>query len=478
VICKTYDESFRLWLDENREEILKRWMELIRIPSLQGPAEENAPYGKACAQALDTAAGFFAEKGFDVRVEAKDGYALADLGSGEATIGLFTHCDVVPAGDGWLFTGPFEPVIREGYLIGRGASDNKSGVMASLCVMSMLKELGIPVKSRIRTFLGSNEESGMADVEAFVQKEEMPTLSLVPDSSFPCSLGEKGILRLWAKSGIQLREIRDFRGGDAFNIVLDEVNVTLCANPALEAELREKIAEDANHTLTADADGVLHLKARGVAKHAADPEGSVNAALLAAKLLGSCETLAGEDRAVMTQAAALYATSWGDGFGVAHEDARFGKLTAVNGMAKVEDGRLSLSLDVRYGASFCPDELEKKLYAAYDAKGWEIVYLNNRPGFRTDPESPVPEVMQKLYKELTGTEKEPFYMAGGTYARYLKNAFAVGTRADSPEGEKPGMELPEGHGGAHQRDEAVDLAAFFRAVRLLAHAVIACSGTL
>ena len=120
------------------------------------------------------------------------------------------------------------------------------------------------------------------------------------------------------------------------------------------------------------------------------------------------------------------------------------------------------------------EELEKKLHAAYGAKNWEIIDLNNRPGFRADPESPVPGMMTQLYRELTGTEKEPFYMAGGTYARYLKNAFAVGTWADDPERETPRTQLPAGRGSAHQRDEAVDLAGFFQAVRLLTHAVIAC----
>ena len=474
MISKVYDEKIRAWIGEHREEILQKWMELIRIPSLSGEAEENAPFGKACAEALRKAAGFFAEKGFSVRLEEEHGYGLARYGEGEKTIGLFAHCDVVPTGDGWIYAEPFVPVIRDGLLFGRGASDNKSGVMASLCIMSILKDCGIPVKSRISTFLGTNEESGMADVEAFAAREKMPELSLVPDSAFPCSLGEKGILRLWAKSAKPLEDVLDFRGGDAFNIVLDEVNVTLSPNAALEEELRQKIGDEGAYALAKDGDGTLHLRVRGIAKHAADPEGSVNASVLAAKLLESCKALKETDRAVMADAAALYGDHWGGGLGISHEDENFGKLSAVNGMAKAEDGYLWLSLDVRYGASFCPEELEKKLHAAYGAKNWEIIDLNNRPGFRADPESPVPGMMTQLYRELTGTEKEPFYMAGGTYARYLKNAFAVGTWADDPERETPRTQLPAGRGSAHQRDEAVDLAGFFQAVRLLTHAVIAC----
>ena len=45
--------------------------------------------------------------------------------------------------------------------MGRGATDNKNGVMAALCIFSALQQLQIPLKNRLQTFIGSNEESGM-----------------------------------------------------------------------------------------------------------------------------------------------------------------------------------------------------------------------------------------------------------------------------------------------------------------------------
>ena len=38
--------------------------------------------------------------------------------------------------------------------------------------------------------------------------------------------------------------------------------------------------------------------------------------------------------------------------------------------------------------------------------------------------------------------------------------------------------LPTGHGGAHQRDEAIDIESFFLGVRILAHYVLACDAHL
>ena len=150
MIDRSLDEKIQGWIAENKEQILQQWIALAKIPSVQEAPQPKAPFGPECARAVKTAAGFFEDRGIPVRINEDSGYALADLGEGEKTIGLFGHSDVVPAGDGWVMTEPFEPIIRDGALIGRGVSDNKSGVMASLCILSMVKELGLPLKSRLR----------------------------------------------------------------------------------------------------------------------------------------------------------------------------------------------------------------------------------------------------------------------------------------------------------------------------------------
>lgn len=474
MVNHTYDEKISAWLESNRERIMEQWMNLVRIPSVHGEAKPGAPFGEACAQAVKTAADYFAQQGISVRLGENNTYALAHIGEGEKTICLFGHSDVVPAGDGWIFTEPFQPVIKEGMLIGRGCSDNKSGVVASLCVLSMLKELNIPLHNRIQAYVGSNEESGMADIEVFVKNEAMPDLSLVPDSGFPCSLGEKGILRMWTKCGKPLSTILDMRGGNAFNIVLDHVDTVLAPNAALAAELQEKCAGDIAYTLQVEADGTILLGADGVAQHAAHAQSAINATWLTAKLLADCENLNAQDRQIMQTVAELLAGYDGAPLGIAHSDEDFGILTAANGMVAVEDSFLKVSLDIRYGASLDPEKLETGLYTAWEAAGWQIVYMNNRPGFRVDPQSPVPEMLKGIYHQLSGNENGFYFMQGGTYSRYLKNAFTVGTCIRAAGREPLGSFLPKGHGGAHQRDEAIDIEGFFLAIRTLAHYVLAC----
>ncbi len=468
-----YDAKIREWINAHKEEMIEDLFSLCRIPSVRGEAEKNAPFGKECARALQASADLFAKHGFPVRVEAARGYALARLEKGEKTIGLYGHSDVVPAGDGWMITEPFEPRNIDGVLFGRGVGDNKAGVIESLYAMRMIRDLGFPIQSTVQAFIGSNEESGMMDVASFAQNEKMPEINMAPDSSYPCSVGEKGILRAWTKSRAALTDILDFNGGNASNIVLDYVTVRLAKKAELKEELAALIAGKSEFVLTEEENALL-LEASGVSKHAAHPEDSINAALLAFELLSQLKTLCQQDRELMQNAAKAIGCHYGAGLGLAHEDPAFGKLTAVCGMVRVEEAQLKINMDIRYGNTFAPDLVESTLIGNWDALGFDLVDMNNRPGFRLEDDNPVPPVLCGLYKELTGIDEGPKLLSGGTYSRALKNSFSIGFRAHDPETTVEKPELPAGHGAAHQRDECVVADQLFQSLRVVTHFVLGC----
>ncbi|MBE7032022.1 MAG: M20 family metallopeptidase [Ruminococcaceae bacterium] len=466
----TYDNQIKEWINDNKDSLIETWIEIAKTPAILGEPEDGAPFGKACAEALEKCAGIFKSRGFNTEIHKDSGYALVNFGNGDKTIGIFSHSDVVPVGEGWLYTKPFEPVIKDGALIGRGVEDNKSGIMAALCAMEIIRKFNIPLKSKLQLFIGSNEETGMKDIEAFVSEQPMPEISLVPDAEFPCSTGEKGICHFWAYSGDTTCDILDFCGGEAFNIVLDKATVTLKYSPELEAELSQKATDKI--TVDCDADKIT-LCATGIAKHACEPEGSVNAAYLLAELLADATALSDTDRKIMAQAKHILGCPFGTTMGLDHCDELFGKLTFVNGMICLKNGSIELSFDMRYSSALDHTELEKSAIDAFADLGWSVEVDSNLKGFSIDADSKIPEIFEDIYREVTGIAKKSIKLGGGTYARKIKNAFSVGTFTETANRPEPQLKMPAGHGGAHQRDEMIDLESFFAAVRVITHYIIA-----
>ena len=461
------------WITDNKSDILEKWMELCRIPSIKSTPEKNAPYGKSCAEALNYAVGLFREKGFETEVDTDGGYALAYYGDKGAQIGIFSHSDVVPVGEDWIYTEPFKPIIKDGALIGRGAEDNKSGIIHAYCVYNFFKDNGITLRNTLQTFIGSDEECGMEDMDAYLKKHSVPEISIVPDADFPCSVGEKGIYHFWAEGTKVLDTVADFYGGEAFNIVLDRATVQLKYSAELENEIVELIDGHKEFTLSCDGER-LTLSAKGIAKHASIPEGAVNAAYLISELLSECNELSVNDREIFASLRKILSSFYGEGIGCVHEDEKFGKLTSVNGIVKLKEGRPCISFDVRYGSTLSADELEKKTENTLLSAGFTVEKVENKAGFAIDDDSKMPGIFEDIYEEITGERLERVIMAGGTYARRLKNAFSVGTYAFRKGEKAKSFVMPDGHGGAHQCDEMIDVDAFFTALKIIINYILAC----
>lgn len=85
----------------------------------------------------------------------------------QKSIGLFWHSDVVAVNNDWIHTSPFIPIEKDGFIIGRGVLDDKAAIIISLYCAKILKELNIPFNSQLIMFTGSNEETGMEDIDNY-----------------------------------------------------------------------------------------------------------------------------------------------------------------------------------------------------------------------------------------------------------------------------------------------------------------------
>ena len=96
---------------------------------------------------------------------------VGETGRGERTLLIYNHYDVQPPDplDEWE-TPPFEPTERDGYLYGRGVSDNKGNLMARLQAIEAYRATIGELPLRIRVLYEGEEESGSAHLAAFVAR--------------------------------------------------------------------------------------------------------------------------------------------------------------------------------------------------------------------------------------------------------------------------------------------------------------------
>jgi len=96
---------------------------------------------------------------------------VGETGRGERTLLIYNHYDVQPPDplDEWA-TPPFEPTERDGFLFGRGVSDNKGNLLARLQAIEAYRATIGELPLRIRVLYEGEEESGSAHLSAFVAR--------------------------------------------------------------------------------------------------------------------------------------------------------------------------------------------------------------------------------------------------------------------------------------------------------------------
>lgn len=453
-------DKVRAWIKSHRKEILKDLECLIGIPSVARIGDDIKPYGESCLRAL---------KEYQ-RIAEKLGYSFKEYGkrvnevlvtpqNENKDLGIWTHLDVVEAGEGWTYP-PYQLIIRENHLIGRGVRDNKGPAVGILYAMKCLEELEIPQRYGIYLFTGTEEENTMSDI-AWLKENgfHFPNYNMVSDSRFPVCYGEKGICNLWIElEREKLPSIKSMSGGESKNsvpayaeLVIQSVNDISCP---------ECIPEYMNIEIDKT---LCRIRVHGLAKHAAHPKGSINAiSLLFGTLSGKAEAVEGmhkwakqiftqEEMQYICHLAKLCEGYTGRGLGIEKigED-----VTAVTTLLLFEE-KLQIQFDIRYPITM--DGLEKyipEIYNNLKMKGFDLAeYKDRKPGYISKNQKIV-EFFGQAFQRITQREQEAFTICGGTYARALPNAFGYGLRLE-PELPFDEAVILKGHGGAHSPDEAV-----------------------
>jgi len=453
------------YIAAHKNDILADLMTLVKIPSVRQTGTSDKPYGKACDDVLHAFAALCERERIPYTIPASRDYLLATLEKGEKSLGLFSHLDVVNAENDWVYTNPFEPLEQNGFLFGRGVSDDKSGAVISLYILKMIRELQLPVHSSVKLVAGINEESGMADMDSFVANEKIPDFSLVIDTAFPLYRGNKSNVMFTAVGKTVCRDILDFSGGTAESgCVLGEASAIVTDSDMLFAELSEK--KTARITLSREffhEKPVIRIAARGIPTHAALPQGSLNAGFLIADLLSQCESLYEKDRREMQTLSDMLGRYYGEWFGISHED-EFGKTTCINKRIVWDRQKPILYFNIRHGSTQTKEEIVSRLQSVLDSHGFDLCDVTSKEGYYIAKENPFVQGLLSVYADYTHSKSGTGVLnAGGTYARKLSGkAVETGTWMRK----RPTPPMKAGHGNVHQPDEFIDVDGFFDALEL------------
>ncbi|WP_100449032.1 dipeptidase [Glycomyces xiaoerkulensis] len=144
---------------------------LVRIPGVAFDGFDHEPVrrGADAVQRLLEEAG--AAEVRQIRHESGQPSVFADFPApaGRPTVLLYAHQDVQPIGDPalWKQDDPFEPVERAGRLYGRGAADDKAGVMAHVAALRAFD--GKPSVG-VKLLIEGEEEFGSPTLEALLRE--------------------------------------------------------------------------------------------------------------------------------------------------------------------------------------------------------------------------------------------------------------------------------------------------------------------
>ncbi|MBP8304235.1 MAG: dipeptidase [Phycisphaerae bacterium] len=178
-------DQIEAYIAAHRDRFLDELKQWLRFPSVSAQRDHDTDT-LACAEWIKDHLGGL---GLEVRLIDRGGkpivWARAQGKAGRPAV-IYGHYDVQPEEpvDQWK-TRPFEPVIQEGFICARGASDDKGQVFAHVKAVEALLRTGSPLPCDIVFLLEGEEECGGDALPRYIREEKdlRPRAVIVSDSS-------------------------------------------------------------------------------------------------------------------------------------------------------------------------------------------------------------------------------------------------------------------------------------------------------
>lgn len=293
------------YTDEARQMLA----ELVAIPTFfdESVEQHNNPHFHQLASRLESLAAEFglSFRNVDNRVyeitlpvagtNNQPGASDEPSPRGEETVAFHAHADVVPANAAdWILDDgtqldPFTLTEIDGRLYGRGAEDNKNGIVAVLYAMRVIVQENLPVQRTLRLLVDTTEETTGEAMPYYLERNPVPDFNIALDGGYPVIIAEKGYGTLLARFPFRTSvgegvELIHLTGGLAGNQIPGSATATLlAADPAETAVRLQQLGVnyvmlngyDFEITAMALADRV-EVRVIGTSAHSSEPWTGVN----------------------------------------------------------------------------------------------------------------------------------------------------------------------------------------------------------
>ncbi len=407
---------------------------------------EVDPFGKGVSKALDFIYQLAKQDGFEV-TNYNNMIVEILCGQGDKNITILAHADVVPEGTGWQDP-PYKMVEKDGVLYARGVADDKGPLLASYYALKALRDNKLLGNYQVRLLVGGNEESGSLGMEYYFHtlKKYQPTLGFSPDSAFPLTFAEKGILNF--KITKKLDNINDLiyvKGGVASNSVIERCEVKMKDNVSFKNYLKGH-----NYEYTFENGCfVFH----GLAAHGSVPWMGRNAGVLALTALANY--LNNPDlRTIVTR----FTDCKGRGVNCYYQSENMGETSLNVGLINIDEDNFSMVINYRYVETADKETIIKDMKNTL--KPFDVELLADSPLLYYDKNCTLIQTLLHAYQEETGDIVTPILSSGGgTYAKEADNVVAFG------------MEFPGWDSNMHSPGEKLKKDDLFLGMAIYARAI-------
>ena len=432
------NQRIRSFLEENEKNMQDDLKAFIAIPSVSSDHEN-------VVQALRFILKLAETYGFEARSVLEDQVGVIEMGSGDETLGILTHVDVVPPGDmeDWD-TDPFAAVIKDGRMYGRGTIDDKGMIIASLYAMRAVKEQGLPLTKKVQLIMGTQEEVSWTDMDAYVKAYPLPDYGFTPDGEYPICNIEKGTVDQTMEFDITDTE-------EPEGLYLKGLDIGI-ANNVVPGKAKAQLSDG------------REIIAVGKAVHSCQPERGDNAMFILTDQLKEMELEPNKLLSLLEAVREDMSDPFGSKVGLYSENEYYmGEFVHRNAFAptifKTKDGKATINVNVRFPYGEDSKRIQDNFENWAKAYGGHTVKVNDLPAVFVSKERPFLQVFAEAYEDISPFRNEFTLAYGGSYAKAMPNVVSWAPL------------FPGEEDTCHEPNEYIDLANMLMSAEIFASSI-------